>query len=296
MAKAKTSSYNFPVNSESGLTNLNIKTCFNISYKEAKDSPIDTFLKNGRQLSQLLDTTIPHSEILANLILLGYISSVESYFRHIIRKIILIDREAFKACELIEISFGAAFGHNNNDLMPEVLLEKTSFANQERILKAFIEFLGLKRQAFPPDVKKILDEFSIVCELRHCIVHRSGKLGAKNAIKLGLDEHSGNIEKPLHLNPASLAEIISVCHNTVKVLNNFLYKEIMMRIIAEYHKDDVYTGKINNKWTWIYEKDKEEFKRYFGIFISKISPPLNSKVNDAYNTYKKVYESLPKGN
>lgn len=288
-------SYNFPVNSNSGVINLNVKNYFNISYKESNDSPIDVFFDNGKQLYKLLEETNPYSEILGNLVLLGYISAVESYFRHIIRKIILIDSDSFKACETIDVSFGSAFGHSKNDLLPEILLERTSFASQEKILKAVNNFIGLKRQVFPPDVKMVLDEFTIVCELRHCIIHRSGKLGSSNALKLGLKDHFTNIEKPVKLSMLSISEIISVCHNTVKVMNNYFYKELMMRLISDYHNDDNYKAKIHTKWTWIYQKDKDEFKKYFGIFISKISPPINNKMADAYADYKKTYDALPRG-
>ena len=63
----------------------------------------------------------------------------------------------------------------------------------------------------PSDVDDILGHFSKVCQLRHCIVHRFGRLGSKNMIELGLTEHKNYLEKPLKLNFDQLNAIFLVC-------------------------------------------------------------------------------------
>lgn len=63
----------------------------------------------------------------------------------------------------------------------------------------------------------------MVCQLRHCIVHRFGFLGSNNAITLGLATHKNYLEKPLVISFSHLNEMVQVCENTVKLINNFLF-------------------------------------------------------------------------
>jgi hypothetical protein len=314
--------YSFRVNdfaSPSGWTTSNL---FDVSFVEPNQSPIDTFYEKLMELNKLIldprevisyansimvagninqatldgianhvnNTTII-SSVHANLILLGYISAVESYFREIIRKIILIDEIARKSCESKMIAFGAALFHEK-EMLPEALLEIISFINKENIKDVLKQFIGITGMAFPSSVDESLYEFENVCQLRHCIIHRFGKLGANNAIKLGLDVHGLFIEKPIKLNYNSLQKVAHISTNVVKEINQFLWQFIMMRQIADpinqnnWKKKSVSTG-----WIWDFRKDKKKFKIYFDTFAFTNGVSV-IEIRNAYKEYRNKFKIL----
>jgi hypothetical protein len=254
--------------------NLDTQKLFDVSYIEPKKSSIDTFFIKTKTLNTLIVDPNNVDVQLTNLILLGYVSAVESYFRGIIRKSISIDMLSKKTCENQLLTFGAAISHDK-ELLPEALLEKCTFINKENINESLKNYLGLKGQ-FPSDVENVLEQYGIVCQLRHCIVHRFGLLGSNNAIKLGLSEHKEFLEKPLKINYSSLQEVFLICNNTVKVFNNYLFQRLLQRSVEEC-----------GCWQWNYNKDKKLFNKYFTIFYSGQYPPTpNVIAKDIYNQFR----------
>jgi hypothetical protein len=197
--------YKYQINNFSQVTQFDTSDLFDNNYSESNLSAIDTFLEKTQGLTQLLGQlqrcNPPISEhlfnLLTNLLVLGYISAVESYFREIIRKIIVIDESAQKACESESLTYGAALIHSQ-EMLPEALLENCSFASKKNIVDAIRKYIGIKGN-MPNDVDEILGHFSKVCQLRHCIVHRFGRLGSKNMIELGLMAHKGVFRKTIKI-------------------------------------------------------------------------------------------------
>ena len=210
-------------------------------------------------------------------VLLGYVSAVESYMREITRRLIVFDDESRTACENQTLTYGAAIYHRDKEMLPEALLENISFASKKGIADVIKDFLGIKGN-FPPEVEKVLDDFSRVCQLRHCIAHRFGKLGSNNAIKLGLMEHQECLEKPLKLNIRNLQEVFQVCQNTVKIINNFLFQTVLTRTLKD----------VDCRWTWDLKTDKAAFKKYFDVFTSKEN---SSTLKEVYEEFRKAYKT-----
>ncbi|OAD18942.1 Crotonase, core domain protein [Candidatus Thiomargarita nelsonii] len=175
-------------------------------------------------------------------------------------------------CELI----------HSQEMLPEALLENCSFASKKNIVDAIRKYIGIKGN-MPNDVDEILGHFSKVCQLRHCIVHRFGRLGSKNMIELGLMAHKESLEKPLKLDINKLNEIFLVCNSTVKVINNFLFQKIITRTVEE---------KVVN-WHWDLRKDKKEFKKYYDTFVSTLEQPTpNTTIQEAYYEFKSVFKEV----
>lgn len=284
---AKNKEYIFNINADATTINSFATTsCFDINYYEGDISPIDNCLNKIEQLNLIHTQYSALSQVSANiptiynLILLGYISAIESYIREIIRKIILIDKISRITCELEEINYGAAISYPQT-LLPEVILEKASFASQENIINSFKNFLGLKGHQ-PNELLNTLLEFEKICHLRHCIVHRFGKLGSKNAIKFGLDTHSDLIEKPLKLDINMVFDLSIICTNTVLVVNKHLFNRILERT----------ANKENNNWKWDLRKDKTEFQKYYNLFNSIKKPHQITTLKNAYDELKKYHKSL----
>lgn len=284
---AKINKYIFNINADAtSINSFATTTCFDSSYNEEAISPIDNCLNKIEQLNLIhtqysaFSPTLDNIPTIYNLILLGYISAIESYIREIIRKLILIDKISRITCELAEINYGAAINYPKN-LLPEVILEKASFASKENIINSFKNFLGLKGHQ-PNELLNTLEEFEKICHLRHCIVHRFGKLGSKNAIEFGLDNHSNLIEKPLKLNVNMVFNLSIICTNTVLVVNKHLFNRILERTAT----------KENNNWKWDLRKDKTEFQVYYDLFNSVKKPHRITSLQNAYNELKKYHQTL----
>ncbi len=269
--------FKFKLDSYLPHSHLNTKNLFDTNYKEPSLPAIDTFFGKTKELNQLIKKTEDCTGALPGLVLLGYVSAVESYFREIIRRLIFVDQASGKACEEQMLTYGAVVVHEKTEMLPEALLENRSFANKKGIRDSMRDFLGIKGD-IPPDVTEVLDDFSSVCQLRHCIVHRFGKLGSNNAIKLGLMAHKKCLEKPLILGFENLQEIFLICNNTVKVINNFLFQRILSRTV------DFPTC----KWNWDLRKDKRDFKKYYDIFVSKSH---KFGIKEIYHAFKRDYKN-----
>jgi len=278
MAKKETKDFNYPVNSFASVSKLNTHNLFDKHFEESDISAIDTFFSETESLNTLITDPANIPDQLANLIVLGYVSAVESYFRKIIRKTVNVDEMSRTLCESQNISFGAAITHSK-EMLPEALVEDYSFASEKGIKESFKIFLGIKGY-HPDSVNEVLNQFAKVCQLRHCIVHRFGRLGSKNAIVFGLADHKDYLEKPLNISFDDLQDIILICHNTVKEINNYLFKKILVRTVEEK----------TIHWTWDRRKDEEQFKKYFNIFVSDISPPTpKPTIASAYNEFRNIF-------
>lgn len=273
---AKKINYKYRINDYSKSSNLKTQSLFDTDFKESNISPIDTFFEKTTELNKLIADPDDFPSQLAGLILLGYVSAVESYFREIIRKLILIDTASKKKCEKHSLTYGAAIIYDS-EMLPEAMLENCSFAGSKNIEESLKNFLGIPKGDYSSDLNEALDQFSKVCQLRHCSVHRFGRLGSNNAIALGLEDHKEYLEKPLKIDFNTLQEIFLVCNNTVKEINNFLFEKIITRSVS----------KGSYEWKWDLRKDKVEFKKYYDLFVSAKNPPEPApSLGNAYEEFR----------
>ena len=240
-------------------------------------SPIDAYWENIKDINKLLSLDLKKHSSLGLLVLLGYVSAVESYFRQLFRSIIFMDQGAKETCYSQPLNYGAALTQiNSPELLPEALLEGCSFASQKTIISAIKNFLGLTGNP-PNELTTSLNAFEQICQLRHCAAHRFGRLGSHNAIALGLDTHSDKIEAPLKLNSEDLDQIAAVCINVVKVSNNVLFDRLLLRTVKEQLID----------WKWDFIEDRKSFQDYYKLFYSeKFSSKEDHSLKDVYRKFK----------
>lgn len=254
------SKFNYPLSINISISNFTTEGLFDNEYIKSQNSAIDDFIEKRKSLFVLLR---PYEERihelpseLTNMIFLGFISAVESYIRKILRLIINVDKNAQVKCENQMIKFGAVLSHEDETMLAESLLEDYSFASAFNIKESIDKFLNIKCKKETQPLNKALEEYSRVCQLRHCVIHRFGFLGSNNAIVLGLSQHKDFIEKPLIIDFEQLNEIARVCENVVKVINNFLFAEVLERSYLT--RTEI--------WHSDYRKDKKTFQKYFSIF------------------------------
>lgn len=242
-------------------------------------SPIDIFITNTRNLNRLyLSYSRPGALALppelGSVVVLGYMSAVESYLRSIITEIIRIDKKSWNSAAANLIQFAAAW-HLPEERLAEALLENYSFSSSKNLRKAFREMLGVEK--VPNDVDASLTIFERICHVRHCCVHRFGKLGTRNALDLGLDEHTSVLEGPFSPNVADILDIAEALQITVKTINNYLFYLILDRTMETTNPGD--------RWQLRYATDREKFLRFYKVFSLKAVRPSSPAPKVVYSSF-----------
>jgi len=242
-----------------------------------KISPIDEFICAIIRINALCKDPKELPRELGHLMVLGFVSAVESYFRSLIRELVNTDPASFSCAQRQVISFAAAF-HDNEKLKAEALVEHISFTSERRIVEGLVSFLGFKKGSSERGVKSVIGEYEKVCQLRHCVAHRFGKLGSQNALALDYDSHFSHIEKQIDFDYEAVQKISNVCDNFVRSINNFCYVIVLSR---SYHD-----GWID--WSGDLRRDKANFNRYYSIFASNRNSPKSPEAKNAFRDFKKT--------
>lgn len=269
---------------------LDTSALFDTEHDDADISPIDQFIENCQPLNLLWAREQKNQEKLPPeigvLLILGYVSAVESYMRALIRRLIVCDSFSQKCCETYPVSFGAV-SHHEVDALPDALLEETIFSSKDGIIKALAKFVNFPIKPSNPLIN-LLDQYENVCQLRHCCVHRFGKLGTKNAIALGgLKTHKACLEKPIRLTQKEMSSIAQLVYVLVKSINKEVFRAVMVRSVRGTLDGDT---TLCIGWTWDFKQDSEEFDRYYAVFAAKKSPDAAV----LYERFRKTYHMVEK--
>lgn len=251
---------------------------FNCDYVEDSVSAIDIFIKNCKEINKLWAASAVISPEFGRLLLLGYVSAVESFFRTVFRAIINTDAKARSDVLSYVVPYGAVLYHKK-DTVAEALLEGYSFAGDKDIRSAFSKFLGVSN--LPESIKIMLIEYEKICQLRHCCVHRFGKLGTQNGIVLGLEQHSVVLEKPLSLDKQKLGDMASWLMSFVKAMNNHMFRTLLERSTCE-------KNQYKQNWSWSYTKDRMIFGRLYKIFRTSEDTNPSPCAKELYERFKSV--------
>jgi len=171
--------------------------------------------------------------------------------------------------------------HLSKKMMPEAMLERVTFVSESSLVEAIRLFVGVKGN-FPPDLMATIRDYAAVCQLRHCAVHRFGKLGVKNAIFLGLQAHKPSLEKPLLLTYPALQNAIAISTSVVKTTNNFLFNEVLSRLPKA-------------TWSGKWGKDRMVFMHYYNLFADTVSSTKAAPARDIYNEFQSQRANFASG-
>lgn len=259
---------------------VNTVELFNCDYVENADSAIDAFIENCKEINKIWAGLQEISPEFGRLLLLGYVSAIESFFRTVLRSIINTDAKAQSDAHSYVVPYGAVLYHNKNTIA-EALLEGYSFASEKDVKAALTKFLDTT----PTEaIKTMLVEYEKICHLRHCCVHRFGKLGTQNGIALGLEQHSTALEKPLSLDKKKLEDIASWLMSFAKAMNNYMFLTLLERSLSDKNPYKI-------KWSWFYSKDRAKFEKLYKLFkTSKDSNP-SPDAKELYERFKSVRQS-----
>jgi hypothetical protein len=239
----------------------------------------------------IVSTPISIPPELGAVAVLGYMSAVESYFRALLRNLIDIDDHVRILAEPMEISFAAARYHKK-ELLAEALTEGMSFAGEQNVADMLRKRIGIKGN-FPVEIEKILKEFKKVCEIRHCCVHRFGRLGSKNAVSLGMVQHQEILEKPFSPTLDDLQTIADLLRTFVKSLNNFIFRSLVERIGMEGVTGE--DGLYDRQWSGDIVEDSGRFNAYYELFASKNDTPPSPDSPSVYAGLLGYFEAKSTG-
>jgi hypothetical protein len=251
---------------------------FDCAYVEDSVSAIDVFIENCKEINKLWTASSTISPEFGRLLLLGYVSAVESFFRTVLRSIINTDAKAQSDSHSYVVPFGAVLYHDKK-MVAEALLEGYSFAGEKDVKAAFVKFLDVPNLA--ESIKTMLVEYEKICQLRHCCVHRFGKLGTQNGIVLGLEQHSVALEKPLSLDKKKLEDIASWLMSFAKAMNNHMFRTLLERSVSDKNPYKV-------AWSWSYAKDRPKFERLYKLFQTTKDTNPSPAAEELYDRFKSV--------
>jgi hypothetical protein len=285
--------FSFDITPSAALTEvLDAAALFHATASHPGNSPIDRFLENSNKLSKIY-TNSPFKEAmtpeLGAVLLLGYVSAVESYMRGIIRGLVHIDEHTGNLAAPKQLSYFAASNHERK-LLPEALFDSVSFSgawNVSTTLKEFCGITGMGGGNCPKELKPVFERFSDICQLRHCCVHRFGLLGAGNAHKLRLAKSL--IEKPLALTVDALEDISTILEKFVLSLNSYVYRDVLERSFTRSKSisTDEAERQYKKEWTMDYTQDALRFVEYYNLFAVTSVSPASISVTDSYAEFQK---------
>lgn len=236
------------------------------SYLQEDYSPIDRFYLSTQELLRISTPEfIENNSPLWPLILVGFVSATENYFREIFSQLLHICPIAKNKSTEKKINIASALWYGRN-FVARGAFEDYSFASASTITKTCSDYLGHNLKCAKKE-DSIFIEFDKICELRHCIVHCNSIIGGKNAIKLGLRNDNDNTVK-VSIDYSKLQECGLICTTLVTSVNTELFELIVRRWATEWPRLP----------SWDPKDEFILFKKIWKLFYSHIDFQNNSIV------------------
>lgn len=252
-------------------------------------SPVDRYLENSNRLNKIFIDNYKqktYTSDLGTLLLLGFVSAVESYMRGVIRGLVQIDEYVQKLVAPQQVTYFAAV-HHDRSLLPEALLEGVSFIskfNISKTLKDFCAIGGMSGDTVPKSLEPAFEKYGHICQIRHCCVHRFGLLGADNALRLNLPP--SHLEQPIRISKDALEEISIILEKFVCSLNSHIYSDVLQRSLwMSSVISTVPEVKYKTQWTLDIRKDENRFGQYYDLFAITKSEPSSASLWEEYERF-----------
>ncbi|MDP1619359.1 hypothetical protein [Phenylobacterium sp.] len=190
---------------------------------------------------------------LGRLLVLGVVSAAEAYFRAILSSCIEMCPLAQSGAAHKAINLGGLLWHGKEGFSRSAF-EHASFTSRKELNAAFLDFLSM-----PLDdkvFKSLLEEYEIVCQLRHGIVHGDGLLPGKNAVQLDIPRYGRPVR--ITVNYAHLQDIASVVTTLVATVNRETFSKMCERWAIQWRK----------RADWDVSKETARFNAIWAVFHS----------------------------
>lgn len=280
-------------------TTLDTENWFNPNHVAIVQSPVDEFRSNLSQINVLYlraDQRNEYTPMLGSLVYLGMVSAAEGYFRSLLRRLILVDPACRHNASSRTVTYAAAV-HHEPELLPEALLEGLSLASTKNVaseLKALCNISHMSKEGgVPAALQQLFHNFEAICQVRHCGIHRFGKLGSQQAFRLGMALHKPLLEKPLTLTVQHLQDIAEALDALIRGVNSYCFADILKRTHTAGPTGREKVKLYHEAWQLDWNVDQPRFSGYYEIFASLggSQPSASSKhLYDAFMDFVKNYD------
>lgn len=265
-------------------TKLDTVRWFDAAHVPTVESPIDEFRRNLAEINKLYLQAEQRKEyvpMLGSLVYLGMVSAAEGYFRSLLRRLIRQDTACEANAATRTVTYGAAI-HHDPALLPESLLEGVSLASAKNVFSELRSLCGIE---VPDSLQQLFQNFETISQVRHCGIHRFGKLGSQQALRLGIDQHKPLLEKPLALKVEQLQEIADALQALIHAVNSLCFSVILKRTHTAGPTGPKKEKLYQEVWQQDWEADKARFTLYYDIFASTSKPDPSAAVKDTYDAF-----------
>ena len=279
---------------------LNTAAWFDSGHVATVCSPIDEFVANLYGINRLYlqaDSRGEYTPILGSLVYLGMVSAAESYFRSLLRRLIIADPVCQSNASSRPLTYGAAV-HHEQSLLPEALFEGVSMASTKNVAYELKSLCGVtqmtKDGGVPTHLNLLFDNFESICQIRHCGIHRFGKLGSQQALRLGIGAHIPLLEKPLKLSVSHLQDVAEALEALILGVNSYCFADIIKRTHAAGPGGREKVQTYSELWQIAFAADRDRFNLYYEIFAATnglLKSASIEVVYDAFIAFIKKYDA-----
>ena len=236
-------------------------------------NPISDYFGTTQNLIQkIISTKYADDAEVLGLLVLGVVSSAEFYFRSVLSELTRTCPLCERHVEALNIPVGSIPFYSKTAFASAIAaFEHESLADSKKITAEIKRFAGFAC-ADNSSVKEALDDFELLCELRHCFVHARGFAGLKAARAIG---GTRTLQKVL-IGQSQALDFIKLSHNAVRAVNRYLCNEVLNRWIDK----DVLTG--------VWRDDKRLFVKLWNLFAVAGEDGYDGSLAKAYATVKPV--------
>ncbi|CAN7302914.1 hypothetical protein LJR118_001608 [Acidovorax sp. LjRoot118] len=225
-----------------------------LQYEEL--SPIDIFFKETERLNQRGSPDFfANCPELSIFLVAALASHTENYFRSMFSGLLLICPLSQVKASARDMKLGSAIWHRIGSL-ERGAFEHFSFASADNIIDTINRYFDIKIDE-KSDPYPLLQNFDVLCELRHAIVHSGGLVSGKNALKLQILKNKSSMK--VDINFERFQEASLMCTALVCSINTDLFRRF-----AERWRDK-WPGAING---WNDALRREKFNQLWRHFRS----------------------------
>ncbi len=254
------------VNVDGILTNL----------RSLRNNPITDYFEITAGLAgKLTNSAYEEDTEVLGLLLLGAVSAAEFYFRSVLGVALDVCPICKRHAQMLQVPIGAfEFFANSGYSHALGSFEHQSLADAKRIRSECERFTGFDLSK-DPSANKAINDFDLLCELRHCLVHARGVAGLKTCRALNSERDS---LQWLRVGKVEALEFLKLSHNAVRAFNRFLANSILNRWVDK--------GLLTGRW----KSDKVAFSRVVKAFWIRGEDKYGSIPWNAYRPFKSAVQ------
>ncbi len=229
-------------------------------------NPIDTFLERHLALRRIngrlggLEIGDDEEFITRELLLLGFVSATELFFRQLIAR-------TTQSCELIReraaddvLSYRAVRYYSEDDL-EMALTERLSFTEEGMVAKTMRKYWGVETSRYAL-LHDAAGRFESLCQLRHAVVHSGGMVNSRNSAGL----LSSSAPSSVRISQVDLDKAAGVCLDLVRAANSEVGRALLWGWIRN--------SLVNGDWA----ADRERYRTLLEVFLSEVEGSMGRSV------------------